>query len=61
MDYEFDYIIISILREQTVMSAKKDLENLGVQKEKILWIAPKFIDNPELLLNKVSCQGNLLI
>lgn len=61
MNYEFDYIIISILRERTVMSAKKDLENLGVQKEKILWIDQKYIDNPELLLNRVIYQGKLLI
>ncbi len=52
-NYEYDYVVISILRESAVQSAKRDLVALGVPEEKILWIAQKFIDNPDLLLEKV--------
>lgn len=51
--YEYDYVVISILRESAVQSAKRDLVALGVAEEKILWIAQEFIDNPDLLLEKV--------
>lgn len=50
---DFDYVVISILREDAVHSAKKDLIALGVPEEKILWIEQKYLDNPELLLSKV--------
>lgn len=53
MECEFDYIIIAILRERTVLSAKRDIVELGIPEEKIRWIEKKYIDNPELLLNKV--------
>lgn len=56
LDYEFDYIIISILREKTVQSAKRDILNLGIPEEKIRWIERKYIDNPELLLSKALNQ-----
>lgn len=49
----YDYVVISILRESAVKSAKKDLINLGVPEEKILWIEQKFLDDPELLISKV--------
>lgn len=53
IDYEYDYVIISILREEAVKSVKRDILNLGVPEEKIRWIEQKYIDDPELLLNKV--------
>lgn len=52
MNYEYDYIVISILRENAVESAKRDLINLGVPEDKIRWIEHRYIDNPELLLSK---------
>lgn len=58
---EYDYIIISIMRESAVKSAKKDLIALGVPEEKILWIKQEYIDNPELLLRKVVYQGKTLL
>lgn len=57
--YEYDYIIISVMRGSAVKSVKKDLLNLGVPREKIRWIEQKYIDNPELLLNKVI-KGSVL-
>lgn len=60
IQYEYDYIIISILRESAVQSAKRDLISLGVPEEKILWIEQKYIDNPDLLLSKVIWQGKTL-
>lgn len=51
--YEYDYVIISIMRGRAVQSAKNELIDLGVSEKKILWIEQKYIDNPELLLNKV--------
>lgn len=59
--YKYDYVIISILRESSVQSAISDLIELGVPKEKILWIEQKYLDNPELLLSQVVCQGKTLI
>lgn len=52
-NYEFDYVIIAILRENTYRSAKEDLLKLGIPREKICWIEQKYIDSPELLLNKL--------
>lgn len=53
LNCEFDYIIIAILRDRTVLSAKNDIIKLGIPEEKIRWIEPKYIDNPELLLSKI--------
>ena len=61
VNYDYDYVIISILRESAVQSAKKDLMEFGVPKDKILWIEQKYIENPELLLSKVEYQGKRLI
>ena len=58
---DYDYIIISILRENDVQSAKRDLVALGVPEEKILWIKQQYLDNPDLLLNKVAWQGKTLV
>ena len=57
---EFDYIVIAILRESAVKSAEQDLIDLGVSKEKILWIEQKYIENPELLLSEVKWKGKTL-
>ena len=54
--YSYDYVIISILRENAVKSARKELISLGVPEKKILWIEQKYIDNPNLLLNKINCH-----
>ena len=59
--YEYDYIIISILRERAVRSARNDLINLGVPENKILWIDKRYIDNPDLLLSKVVYQDKSLV
>ena len=56
VNYEYDYVIISILRESAVQSAKRDLAALGVPEEKILWIEQKYIDDPGLLLNGIVYQ-----
>lgn len=50
IDYEYDYVIISILTQSAVESAKKDLINLGIPENKILWINHTYIHNPEKLL-----------
>lgn len=59
--YDFDHVVIAILRENMVRSAKKALIDLGVPEEKILWIEQKYIDDPELLLRKVNYQGKTLL
>lgn len=53
INYEYDYVIIAILKEDAVRSAKQELADLGVAEKKILWIEQKFIDNPGLLLDPV--------
>ncbi len=50
LSLEFDYIVIGILSEKAVNSAKRQLEDMGIPKEKILWIDPNYISNPEELL-----------
>lgn len=53
LEYEFDYVVIAILREKAAQSAKNDIINLGIPEEKIRWIEQKYIDYPEMLLSKV--------
>ena len=60
IDYEYDYIVISMLRERTVQSAKRDIIKLGVPEEKIRWIEQKYIDNPGLLLSKIMDEQDVL-
>ncbi len=40
----FDYIIISVLSHATVQSIKRDLIDMGVTEEKILWVKNEYID-----------------
>lgn len=61
INLDYDYVIISIMREGAVKSAKKDLITLGVPEEKIVWIKQEYLDNPELLLRKVVYQGKALV
>ena len=58
---EYDYVIISILKTKAVRGAKKDLIDLGVPENKILWIEQKYLDDPKLLLGKVIYQGKTLV
>lgn len=60
IDKKYDYVVISILRETAVESVRRDLEKMQVPKEKILWIEQKYINNPELLLDKVVYRGKTL-
>lgn len=53
IDYEYDYVVISILREKNVQKVRRDIIDLGVPEEKIRWIEQRYIENPELLLSKV--------
>lgn len=61
LQYEYDYVVIAIMRESAVQSAKKDLTKLGVPKEKIMWIKQEYIDDPEMLLQKVDYEGKKLL
>lgn len=53
LESEYDYVIISILTESAVNSAKNDLIALGIQEEKILWIEREYLENPSKLLSRV--------
>ena len=53
-DLEYDYVIISILREEYVDDAKQEMKKLGVPEEKILWIEKRYINEPSELLAKIS-------
>ena len=50
---DFEYVIISIMWYSAVESVKKDLEILGIDKEKIIWIQDVYLENPEILLKKI--------
>ncbi len=58
--YEYDYIVISIMRESAVRSVRQDLTEMGIPQEKILWIAQRYIDNPDVLLKRVYYEGKSL-
>lgn len=60
LSLEYDYVIISILKGKAVEGAKKDLIDMGIPEKKILWIQQGYIDDPELLLDKVVYQGKTL-
>lgn len=50
---DFDYVIIGVLQYTAVESIKKDLETMGVQKDKIIWLGQKYLETPELLLENI--------
>lgn len=41
---KYDYVVIAILREQAVYSVKKELLQMGISKEKILWISDDYLN-----------------
>lgn len=53
VNYEYDYVIIAIMRGRAVESAKRELASLGVSEEKIRWVEQEYIENPELLLKDI--------
>lgn len=59
-DLTYDYVVISILKGRAVKMVRKDLLNMGVPEEKILWIMPEYLAYPKLLLSKVEFQGKKL-
>jgi len=50
---EFDYVILSILREEAVNNAANNLVDMGIDRKKILWIKEEYIKNPSTLLKKI--------
>ena len=52
--YQYDYIIISILSETAVVSARADLIELGIPENKIRWIKTEYIKAPEKLFNECT-------
>lgn len=57
---EYDFILIGILWHERAESAIKDMIDMGVPREKIMWIDPQYMKSPRALLNK-SIYNNLLI
>lgn len=51
---EYDYVVIAIMKAKAAESARKDLAEMGVPEEKILWIKQEYIDEPEKLLSKIG-------
>lgn len=60
LNLEYDYVIVSILKAKAVRGAIRDLMDIGIPENKILWIEQKYLDNPKLLLEKVIYQGKTL-
>lgn len=58
---EYDYILISILKGKAAREVKMDLIDKGVPENKILWLEQKYLDDPKLLLDKVSYHETALI
>lgn len=59
-ELEYDYVVMSILKGKAVRGAKKDLMDIGVPEDKILWIEQKYLDDSRLLLSKVVYRGKTL-
>lgn len=53
LDYDFNYIVIGAMWNPAVESIRKDLELLGVQKDKIIWLKRAYLDNPGLLIEMI--------
>ncbi len=47
---DFDYIIIGVMQYSAVESIRKDLELMGVQKDKIVWLEQTYLETPDLLI-----------
>lgn len=60
-ELEYDHIIISILSETAVQSAKKDLAAMGIPEEKIAWVDNTYIENPMKLLCQAKLDGKPVI
>lgn len=56
----FDYIVLAIFRKKAADSAKRQLEDMGVPPQKILWIEEKYINDPESLLAHAQCNGKFI-
>ncbi len=54
---DFDYIVISILSKDAVESAKIDLQKMGIEEHKILWIKDRYLDEPDELLKLAKVDG----
>lgn len=50
----YDYVVVSIIREEAYRSARRDLINFGIPKEKIVWINERYLRNPGILLDKAG-------
>lgn len=57
LNYQYDYVIISIIRGHTAQSAIRELINMGVPEKKICWIKEEYIKNPKLLISKALHQN----
>lgn len=60
-DQDYDFVVISILAEQAVISARNDLISIGIKEERIMWIAPEYLEEPMKLLNKAMYEGERII
>lgn len=60
-ELEYDHVIISILSETAVQSAKKDLIAMGIPEDKIVWVDRTYIKNPMKLLCQAKIDGKPII
>ena len=56
-ELDFDYVVLSILSEEAVKSARRDLKLMGIKEDKIKWIDSNYIRFPEKLLKEAQYKG----
>lgn len=54
---EYDYIIISVMRDSAVESICNDLNELGAEQQRIKWLEKTFLVNPDKLLRKADFEN----
>lgn len=60
LNFEFDYLVLAILRNRAAQNAKRQLSKIGIPEKKILWIEPKYINDPKKLLKKAKYKNKYI-
>ena len=60
VNYDYDYVVIAVIRQQMANSIKNELESMGISKEKIIWSKSYYLIGHELVpKNKIFLLKNL--
>lgn len=60
-NHEYDWVVIAIIDEKTAQAVKKDLTAMGVPAEKICWILPQYLEQPQIPLRMAVLDGERIL